>query len=160
YTLSLHDALPIYRTRDHLRLQQSRRRFPLALLDARSRLPRHFRCDPFRATARRRGRFHFGRRGPRPSARARRDRGRLRRHFHGGARKPRARIVGWAEPDSAKAVAEASPHVKSYSCCRFVAVAPDSRAPRSFFCFSLSWVVSRLPPRKRARPHRRKPKRS
>ena len=29
----------------------------------------------------------------------------------------------WTESDSAKAVAEASSHVKSYSCCRFVAVA-------------------------------------
>ena len=72
--------------------------------------------------------------GPGPG----RDRRRLRRHFHGGPRQSGARVVGWAEPDSAKAVAEASPHVKGYSCCRFVAVAPDFRLRAPLFCPSSS----------------------
>ena len=41
---------------------------------------------------------------------------------------PARALSDGAEPDSAKAVAEASSHVKSYSCCRFVAVAPIAGA--------------------------------
>ena len=127
-----------HRARDQLRLQQSRGRFPLPLLDARSRLPGDFRRHPFGATTRRSRGFHLGRCRPCAGPGSRRDRGRLRRHFHGGPRQPGARFVGWAEPDSAKAVAEASPHVKSYSCCRFVAVAPDFRVRPPLFCSSSS----------------------
>ena len=48
-----------------------------------------------------------------------RDGRRLRRHLHGSARESGARVVGCGQPNSAKGFAEASAHVKSYSCCRF-----------------------------------------
>ena len=47
---------------------------------------------------------------------------------------PDARSFGWTESDSAKGVAEAPSHVKSYSCYRVVAVASGSVA-RFSFCF-------------------------
>ena len=52
-----------------------------------------------------------------------RDGRRVRRYLYGGARKSGARVVGWAESDSAKGFAEAPAHVKGYSCCCFVAAA-------------------------------------
>ena len=87
------------------------------------RISRDFRCHSFRAASWRSGRCDFRRWRARAGAGARGGRRGLRRNFHGGARKSGARSFGWTESDSAKAVAEASSHVKSYSCCRFVAVA-------------------------------------
>ena len=62
--------------------------------------------------------------------------------FSRGARKSGARPFGWTESDSAKGVAEASAHVKSYSCYRVVAVVdPPSittawqAGTRFSFCF-------------------------
>ena len=43
---------------------------------------------------------------------------RMRWNLHGGARKPRARVIGRAESDSPKGFAEATARVKGYSCCR------------------------------------------
>ena len=87
------------------------------------RLPRDFRCDSFRPASWRSGRCNFRRRRARAGACARSRRCRLRRNFSRGARKSRARAFGWTESDSAKGVAEAPSHVKSYSCYRVVAVA-------------------------------------
>ncbi len=105
----------------NLRLQQSRRRHALARLAARGRLSRHLRCHPLGPTAWRCRQRHFGRRRPRTGPRPRRACRRLRRDFHGGARKSRPRPLGWTESSSAKGFAEAFAHVKSYSCCRVVA---------------------------------------
>ena len=84
------------------------------------------RCHAFRAAARRSRRRNFGRWRARAGPGAGGHGRGLRRNFHGSARKSGARAFRWTEPDSAKAVAEASSHVKSYSCCRFVAVASGS----------------------------------
>ena len=54
---------------------------------------------------------------------------------------PGARSVRWAESDSAKGFAEASAHVKSYSCCRFVAAAPRTGAALVCFIVDLAAVA-------------------
>ena len=69
------------------------------------------------------GRCNFRRRRACAGACARSRRCWLRRNFSRGARKSGARPFGWTESDSAKGVAEAPSHVKSYSCYRVVAVA-------------------------------------
>ena len=71
----------------------------------------------------------------------------LRRDFHGSARESGARAFRWAESDSAKGFAEASAHVKSYSCCRFVAGRAWSAGARFSF---VSSACRQLPVSRRA----------